>query len=38
MELSKGKTDILGKGSTRIFDYRLCMRVLFPNKGRYIIV
>jgi len=38
MELSKGKTDILGKGSTRILDYRLCMRALFSNKERYIIV
>ena len=38
MELSKGKTDILGKGSTRILDSRLYIRVLFPNKERYIIV
>ncbi len=38
MELNKGKTDILGKGAIRILDSRLCIRVLFPNKGRYIIV
>ncbi len=38
MELIKGKTDILGKDSTRILDCRLCMWVLFPNKERYIIV
>lgn len=38
MELNKGKTNILGKGAIRILDSRLCIRVLFPNKERYIIV
>ncbi len=38
MELSKGKTDVVGKSSTLIMDGQLCMRVLFSNKERYIIV
>ena len=36
MELNKSKTNILGKGAIRILDSRLCIRVLFSNKERYI--